>query len=71
VPPLVQILNPRVVLAISKSRELFLIGGEAVIMVTYYFDVPDLCIDFNLSVCIFIFLFFWLDPKETKGQGLI
>jgi hypothetical protein len=26
---------------------------------------------FNLSVCVFIFLFFWLDPKETKGQGLI
>jgi adenylate cyclase class IV len=32
VPPLVQILNPRVVLAISKSRELFLIEGVVVIM---------------------------------------
>jgi len=31
-PPLVQIRNPQVVLAISKSRELFLIGVVAVIM---------------------------------------
>jgi len=38
-------------------------------MARYYFDVLALSPVFSLSVCIFIFLFFWLDPKETKGQG--
>jgi len=37
--------------------------------IRYYFDVLALSPVFNLSVCIFISLFFWLDPKETKGQG--
>jgi hypothetical protein len=38
-------------------------------MATYYFDVLAYFPVFNLF--IFIFLFFWLDPKETKGQGFI
>jgi len=38
VPPLVQILNPRVVLDISKGRNLFLFGVTT-ILARYYSDV--------------------------------
>jgi len=33
----------------------------------YYFDVLTFLPGYFLS--LFIFLFFWLAPKETKGQG--